>query len=84
MRCAVSLTQLRYTRSIPSSSRDKPPIIQETKHEYSDEHSKVIGASEEGTYEVVAIKDRYCSFSKLRGAGNAGDGGKARQKLLEL
>lgn len=72
-----------YTRSVPSPNRNKPPVIQETKHELSHEHSKIVHASEEGTYEVVAIKDGYCAFSKLRGAGNAGDG-KARQKLLDL
>lgn len=42
-------------------------------------------ASDEGTYEVIAIKDRYCAFS-LPGMGMGGAGqGKGKsfaQKLL--
>jgi nucleoporin POM152 len=37
--------------------------VLETRHDVSYEHSKVIRASQEGTYEVVAIKDQYCAFS---------------------
>jgi nucleoporin POM152 len=33
------------------------------KHDISYEHKKTIKTSDEGTYEVVAIKDKFCSFS---------------------
>ena len=48
----------------------------ETRNEVSQEYSKSIKVSEEGTYEVVAIKDRYCGFSTQRAPGNS------RQQLL--
>lgn len=35
------------------------------KHDVSYEHVKTIKTSEEGTYEVVAIKDKFCSFSQM-------------------
>lgn len=36
----------------------------ETRHDISNEFSKVIRASDEGVYEVVSIKDAYCSYTK--------------------
>ncbi|KAL9098386.1 MAG: hypothetical protein Q9163_005945 [Psora crenata] len=51
-----------YTRSTIPSRGQKSEIL-ETKNEISHEHSKTIGASEEGVYEVVSIRDRYCAFS---------------------
>ncbi|RMZ90639.1 hypothetical protein DV736_g2150, partial [Chaetothyriales sp. CBS 134916] len=38
--------------------------VLETRSERSDEFTKVVRASDEGTYEVVAIKDRYCAYAK--------------------
>ena len=58
----------RYTRSEntqPKGRRKKShPVVLETRHDTSDEFTKTVRASDEGTYEVVAIKDRYCAFSR--------------------
>jgi nucleoporin POM152 len=54
--------EFTYTRST-NAKKGQKSIILETKHDISYEHSKVVKASQEGTYEVVAIKDKYCSFS---------------------
>ncbi|KAI5283379.1 hypothetical protein KEM54_002172, partial [Ascosphaera aggregata] len=43
--------------------KNKKSEILDTKQDISYEHTKVIKASDEGTYEVIAIKDKYCSFS---------------------
>ena len=67
----------RYTRST-YAKRGKKAEVQETKHATSYDHTMAIAASEEGTYEVVAIKDKFCAFSKQRADG------KRTQKLLEL
>lgn len=48
----------------------------ETRHDKSFEFSKAIRASDEGTYEVVAIKDKFCAFSLQKGQGGSG------QKML--
>lgn len=48
----------------------------ETRHDKSFEFTKSIRASDEGTYEVVAIKDKFCAFSLQKGQGGRG------QKLL--
>ena len=53
-----------YTRSSNAARGSKPQIL-DTKHDVSYEHTKTIRASDEGTYEVVAIKDKFCSFSTL-------------------
>lgn len=44
--------------------------ILETKSDISTEPFLSIRASEEGTYEAVAIKDRFCAFSKLGKKGS--------------
>ncbi|KAM0322432.1 hypothetical protein ACHAQA_009499 [Verticillium albo-atrum] len=54
--------EFTYTRSSNSKKGHKVEVL-ETKRGVSYETSTVIRASEEGTYEVVAIKDRFCSFS---------------------
>ncbi|KAK5995752.1 Nuclear pore protein [Cladobotryum mycophilum] len=54
--------EFTYTRST-NAKRGQRSVILETRHDVSYEHSKVVKASQEGTYEVVAIKDKYCSFS---------------------
>lgn len=60
------------------------PAVLETRHDSSDEYTKTVRASEEGTYEVVAIKDRYCAFSlaargKEKGKGMGWGGRLLRQ-----
>lgn len=54
--------EFTYTRSTNAQKGQKSTIL-ETRHDVSHEHSKIIKASQEGTYEVVAIKDKFCSFS---------------------
>ncbi|QUC17185.1 uncharacterized protein UV8b_01426 [Ustilaginoidea virens] len=54
--------EFTYTRS-SNAKRGHRSVVLETRHDISYEHSKVIKASQEGTYEVVAIKDNFCSFS---------------------
>ncbi|OTA96003.1 hypothetical protein M434DRAFT_161378 [Hypoxylon sp. CO27-5] len=56
--------EFTYTRSTNARKGQKSQVL-ETRHDISYEHSKVITASLEGTYEVVAIKDAHCAFSTL-------------------
>lgn len=72
--------EFTYTRSTNAKKGQKSQVL-ETRHDTSYEHSKVIRASQEGTYEVVAIKDYYCAFSTLQveGGGSKDKG----QKLLQ-
>ena len=65
-----------YTRSTAPPKGQKSEVL-ETKNEVSYEYSKTIQASDEGIYEVVSIRDRYCAFSRQRGPANSG------QKLLK-
>jgi nucleoporin POM152 len=57
--------EFTYTRSTNAKKGQRSSVL-ETRHDVSYEHSKVVKASQEGTYEVVAIKDKYCSFSTLQ------------------
>ncbi|EEA19753.1 hypothetical protein TMatcc_009898 [Talaromyces marneffei ATCC 18224] len=54
--------EFTYTRS-SNARKGKPAEILDIKHDISYEYKKTIKTSDEGTYEVVAIKDKYCSFS---------------------
>lgn len=54
--------EFTYIRS-SNAPRGRKPEILDIKHDISYEHKKTIKTSDEGTYEVVAIKDSYCSFS---------------------
>lgn len=54
--------EFTYTRS-SNARKGQKSVVLETRHDVSYDHNKVVKASQEGTYEVVAIKDRYCSFS---------------------
>ncbi|KAL4919125.1 hypothetical protein BDW62DRAFT_49521 [Aspergillus aurantiobrunneus] len=54
--------EFTYIRSTNARKGKKPEIL-DIKHDISYEHKKMIKTSDEGTYEVVAIKDKYCSFS---------------------
>ncbi|KAI1804670.1 hypothetical protein F4811DRAFT_519404 [Daldinia bambusicola] len=56
--------EFTYTRSTNARKGQKSQIL-ETRHDISYEHSKVITANLEGTYEVVAIKDQHCAFSTM-------------------
>ncbi|KAL8735662.1 MAG: hypothetical protein Q9166_000831 [cf. Caloplaca sp. 2 TL-2023] len=67
--------EFTYTRS-SNPSRGKKSQILDTKSDISYEHTKSVRASDEGIYEVVSIKDRFCAFSTQRVQGKSG------QKLL--
>ncbi|KAK5686728.1 hypothetical protein LTS12_029024 [Elasticomyces elasticus] len=54
--------EFTYIRS-SNAARGKKAEILDVKHDISYEHKKTIKTSDEGTYEVVAIKDNFCSFS---------------------
>ncbi|CAG8972902.1 hypothetical protein HYALB_00001322 [Hymenoscyphus albidus] len=69
--------EFTYTRSTNARKGHKSQVL-ETRREVSYEHSKTVQSSQEGTYEVVAIKDKYCSFSTQK--ADAG----TRQKLLQF
>jgi nucleoporin POM152 len=69
--------EFTYTRSTNAKKGVKSTVL-ETRHEVSHEHRKVVRSSQEGTYEVVAIKDKYCQFSTMKE-----DGG-SKQKLLQF
>lgn len=56
------LTFHRYIRSSNARKGKKSEIL-DIKHDISYENVKTIKTSDEGTYEVIAIKDKYCSFS---------------------
>lgn len=68
--------EFTYTRST-NAVRGKKSKVLETRTETSHTHHLQIPVQEEGTYEVVSIKDRWCSFAK-EGAGDAKKG----QKML--
>ncbi len=67
--------EFTYTRSTNARKGHKSEVL-ETKHDVSYEHTKIVKASQEGTYEVVAIKDAYCAFSTQRAEETA-------QRLLQ-
>ncbi|KAI9788707.1 MAG: hypothetical protein M1835_002139 [Candelina submexicana] len=69
--------EFTYTRSTNAQKGKKSQVL-ETRHDVSYGYTKSVRASQEGTYEVVAIKDSYCAFSKQRA------GGKPGQKLLQF
>lgn len=70
--------EFTYTRST-NAVRGKKSKVLEIRTEVSHEHHMRIPVQEEGTYEVVSIKDRWCSFAK-QVEGVEGRGG---QKLLQ-
>ncbi|KAK4146633.1 uncharacterized protein C8A04DRAFT_25553 [Dichotomopilus funicola] len=75
--------EFTYTRSTNARKGQRSQVL-ETRHDVSHEHSKVVRASQEGTYEVVAIKDKYCAFS-TQGADVGGKEkikGKGGQKVI--
>ncbi|EMD00253.1 hypothetical protein BAUCODRAFT_84004 [Baudoinia panamericana UAMH 10762] len=57
--------EFTYTRSSNTEKGGKKRgVVLDMRHEVSEEYSMRIKAGEEGTYEVVAIKDRYCAYAK--------------------
>lgn len=68
--------EFTYTRS-ENVARGRRGKVLETRTEVSYEHVMRVKASEEGAYEVVAVRDKWCAVSRQGGEA----GGKA-QKLL--
>ena len=66
----------RYTRST-NAGRGKRSVILETKSEVTNDYVKSIRVSEEGTYEVVAVRDRFCGVT-----AQAVTRGRTNQQLL--
>lgn len=80
--------EFTYTRSTNARKGQRSQVL-ETRHDVSHEHSKIVRASQEGTYEVVAIKDKYCAFSTQGAETGAGKkealaGGKAQKAIKYL
>ncbi|CAK7205608.1 hypothetical protein SEUCBS139899_008386 [Sporothrix eucalyptigena] len=65
--------EFTYTRSTNARKGQRSQVL-ETRHDISYEMSKTVRVSQEGTYEVVAIKDKFCAFSTQRGAEGADSG----------
>lgn len=55
--------EFTYTRST-NAVRGKKSRVLEIKTEISHSHEMFIPVQEEGTYEVVSIKDRWCAFAR--------------------
>ena len=47
-------------------------MVLETKSDVSEEYTKTVRVSEEGTYEVVSIKDQYCGVTAQASPGKRG------------
>ncbi|KAJ5288478.1 Nucleoporin [Penicillium angulare] len=65
--------EFTYIRSSNSRKGKKSEVL-DIKHDISYEHRKTVKTSDEGTYEVVAIKDKFCSFSSQVPTGKSGRG----------
>jgi nucleoporin POM152 len=55
--------EFTWTRSTNARRGQRSEVL-EMRSELSQDHHMAIRASEEGTYEVVSIKDRYCAYAK--------------------
>lgn len=74
--------EFTYTRST-NAARGKKSKVLEIRTEVSHEMKMLIPVQEEGTYEVVSIKDAWCSFARHDIEGlEKGKGG--AQKLLQF
>ncbi|KAJ5110751.1 Nucleoporin [Penicillium argentinense] len=65
--------EFTYIRSSNAQKGKKSEIL-DIKHDISYEHFKTVKTSDEGTYEVVAIKDKFCSFSSQVPTGRSDRG----------
>ncbi len=78
----ISLDRYIRSENVGNKKSRGPTKILETRHDTSDEFTKMIRASDEGVYEVVSIKDRFCSYTKpshkFSASGGSGTGGQKR------
>ena len=56
--------EFSYTRSSNTEKGGRKGVVLDMRSEISEEHTMRVLASEEGTYEVVAIKDKHCAYTK--------------------
>lgn len=56
--------EFTYTRSSNAEKGKRAGVVLDMRSEVSEDYSMRIRAHEEGTYEVVAIKDKHCSYAK--------------------
>jgi nucleoporin POM152 len=68
--------EFTYTRS-ENSRKSKKGAVLETKTARTNEFSMRVKASEEGTYEVISVRDKWCAVSRATSNGE-----KKGQKLL--
>jgi nucleoporin POM152 len=64
--------EFTYTRSETARGGRKAKVL-ETKTDRTDEFKVRLRTSEEGTYEVISIRDRWCSVSKTGAADKQSD-----------
>lgn len=64
--------EFTYTRSETIRGGKKGRVL-ETKTDRTDEFKVRLRASEEGTYEVISIRDRWCGISKAGAADSRGE-----------
>ncbi|KAF2166240.1 hypothetical protein M409DRAFT_66723 [Zasmidium cellare ATCC 36951] len=69
--------EFTYTRSSNTEKGGKKGKVLDMRSEVSEERSLKVWASEEGTYEVTTIKDKFCSYTKP----GAGVDDKGRKRL---
>ena len=55
--------EFTWTRSENAKKGQQEKVL-ETRHDKSDDFKKTVRASEEGVYQVVAIKDRWCAYTQ--------------------
>lgn len=72
--------EFTYTRSSNTEKHGrKAGVILDMRSEVSEGHAMRVKAHEEGTYEVVSIKDRFCAYAK---PGVKVDSRAAQSKLM--
>lgn len=70
--------EFTYTRSsLPG--KGKKSVVLETRTETTTEHMFKVQASEEGEYEIISVRDRWCAASKASGK----DKGKSQKLLMQ-
>jgi hypothetical protein len=65
----LTFSRCRYTRSEIAKKGSKPRIL-EMHSQTTDGYTYSMFASQEGTYEVVSIEDKYCGYAAGKAAGS--------------
>lgn len=73
--------EFTYTRSSNTERGGrKKGVVLDVRHEVSEEFSLSVKAGEEGTYEVIGIRDRWCSYTKP-GVELGGRGAEGKKRI---